>query len=1060
MADNKIYWSGLEELDRTPEFERIESQEFPAERPVDEFLSDDRLQRANTGRRDFLKFMGFSVTAATLAACETPVVKSIPYTNKPEEITPGVANYYASAHYDGHDFVNVLVKTREGRPIFVKSNTETGFGRVNAKVNASVLGLYDSARLQQPHLNGEATDWASLDAAVQAGLKAEGRKVLLTGTVMSPSAKRAIAAFTGTTGAEHIQCDAVSYSAAVEAMSVDYGRRVFPSYDFAQAETVVMLNADFLGTWGDHVWYTNEWSKGRRPENGGMSRLHAFESGMSLTGSNADRRTRVKPSEQGRVAAALLRELTGEGSAVQLDEAVMAAVKSAAADLKRSGAKGLLVAGDNDLATQRIASAVNRAIGAVGTTMKLNENAGLFQGDDKAFSTLVADMKAGQVSTLIVDGINPAYHSMEAEGFKAGLEKVGMSVSTALFADETASRCTAMAPNPHWLEGWNDLQIEADRVELVQPAIQALYNSRPMGESLLVWAGQGQDWYTYLRQTHSAGYTAAAMYTDQDWNTGVHNGFLAMAAGEQNQAPAFSGADLQGALRSVASRKGGAFELDLYRKVTVGDGQQAGNPMLQETPDPITKTTWDNYVTMARPDMEAMGLNTYIAQEDPASMVKVTVGDKTMELPAFPQPGQTPGTLGIALGYGRGEGSEAIGKAAYQVGEGGDHLADVNGNLVPIGKNAFSLVSGMDGIPSRVAYDVSIEATGETYPLACTQIQHTYMGRDSVVKETSLESFLAEKSVKRGDASWNKTMGLNVHDDINGDGEINALDKKAAGEFDLWHDHPVEGIGHRWGMAIDLTSCIGCSACVTACHIENNVPVVGKDEVRRHRDMHWMRIDRFYASDWDMERGEAEGVGVISTYGKMEEPGANPQTVHMPMMCQHCNHAPCETVCPVAATTHSNEGVNQMTYNRCIGTRYCANNCPFKVRRFNWFHYPGYDKFQNFNPAQDAIQRMVLNPDVVVRSRGVMEKCSLCVQRTQSAKLEAKKAGAPMVDGSAITACAEACPTNAITFGDLNDTSSEVRSTYDNNRTYHALEEVGVQPNVAYLTKVRNTPNS
>ena len=1059
MADNKIYWSGLEELDRTPEFERIESQEFPAERPVDEFLSDDRLQRANTGRRDFLKFMGFSVTAATLAACETPVVKSIPYTNKPEEITPGVANYYASTFYDGHDFVNVLVKTREGRPIFVKSNTETGYGRVNARVNASVLGLYDSARLQQPQLNGEAVNWDALDSAVKKGLQGNGRKVLLTGTVMSPTMKRAAAALKATSGVEHVQCDAVSYSALAEAMEMDYGRRVFPSFKFAEAEAVVSLNADFLGTWGDNVWYTPEWAKTRRPENGNMSRLHAFESGMSLTGSNADRRTRVKPSEQGRIAAALLREVSGQGAAVQLSDAATAGVKAAAADLKAAGAKGLVVAGDNDLATQRIVSAINRTLGAVGTTVELHEQATLFQGDDKAFAQLVQDMQAGKVSALIVDGVNPAYHGTDAAGFKAGLAKVGMSVSTALFADETASRCKAMAPQHHWLESWKDLQINLNRVEIVQPAIQPLYSTRNVAESLMAWAGQPIDGYTLMRQTHSAAYTVDAMYTDQDWNTGVHNGFLAVASPEE-ATPVFTGVGLGDALSAVTSRKGGSFELDLYRKVAIGDGQQAGNPMLQETPDPITKTTWDNYVTMARPDMEAMGLNTYIAQEDPASMVKVTVDGKSISLPAFPQPGQTPGTLGIALGYGRGEDSEAIGKAAYQVGEGGDHLADANGNLVPIGKNAFGLVNGASGIPSRAAYDVSIEATGETYPLACTQIQHTYMGRDSVVKETTLESFLAEKSVKRGDASWNKTIGLNVHDDINGDGEINALDKKAAGDFDLWHEHAVDGVGHRWGMAIDLTSCIGCSACVTACHIENNVPVVGKDEVRRHRDMHWMRIDRFYASDWDMERGEKEGVGVISTYGKMEEPGANPQTVHMPMMCQHCNHAPCETVCPVAATTHSNEGVNQMTYNRCIGTRYCANNCPFKVRRFNWFHYPGYDKFQNFNPAQDAIQRMVLNPDVVVRSRGVMEKCSLCVQRTQSAKLEAKKAGAPLEDGSAVTACAEACPTNAITFGDLNDTSSEVRSTYDNNRTYHALEEVGVQPNVAYLTKVRNTPNS
>ena len=1059
MADNKIYWSGLEELDRTPEFERIESQEFPAERPVDAFLSDDRLQRANTGRRDFLKFMGFSVTAATLAACETPVVKSIPYTNKPEEITPGVANYYASTYYDGHDFLNVLVKTREGRPIFVKNNTETGYGRVNARVNASVLGLYDSARLQAPHLNGEATSWSALDAAAAKGMAGSGRKVLLTGTVMSPSMKRAAAALAASAGVEHIQCDPVSYSAVSDAMEVDYGRRAFPSYRFENAEAVVSLNADFLGTWGDTVWYTEQWAKTRRPENGSMSRLHAFESGMSLTGSNADTRTRVKPSEQGRVAAALLREITGQGAAVALDETIMAAVKVAAADLKKAGAKGLVVAGDNDLATQRIASAINRNLGAMGTTMVLHEQPGLHQGDDKAMAQLVADMKAGKVSALIVDGVNPAYHGVDAEGFKAGLAKVGFSVSTALFADETASLCTAMAPTHHWLEGWNDLQIDLNRIELAQPAIQPLYNTRQTTESLMSWAGQPVDAYTFLRQTHNAAYTAEAMNTDQDWNAGVHNGFLAVTALEETD-PVFTGADLGSALREVAGRKGGAFELDLYRKVAMGDGQQAGNPMLQETPDPITKTTWDNYVTMSRVDMEAMGLNTYIAQEDPASVVKVTVGGKSIELPAFPQPGQAPGTLGIALGYGRGANNEAIGKAAYQVGEGGDHLADAEGNLVPIGKNAFGLIAATNGTPGRAAYDVSVEATGGTYPLACTQIQHTYMGRDSVVKETTLDGYLAEAGAERGDASWNKTIGLNVHDDINGDGEINALDKKAAGEFDLWHEHAVDGVGHRWGMAIDLTSCIGCSACVTACHIENNVPVVGKDEVRRHRDMHWMRIDRFYASDWNMERGGEEGLGVISTYGKMEEPGANPQTVHMPMMCQHCNHAPCETVCPVAATTHSNEGVNQMTYNRCIGTRYCANNCPFKVRRFNWFHYPGYDKFQNFNPAQDAIQRMVLNPDVVVRSRGVMEKCSLCVQRTQGAKLEAKKAGKPLEDGSVLTACAEACPTQAITFGDLNDTSSEVRSTYDNNRTYHALEEVGIQPNVAYLTKVRNTPKA
>jgi Fe-S-cluster-containing dehydrogenase component len=349
--------------------------------------------------------------------------------------------------------------------------------------------------------------------------------------------------------------------------------------------------------------------------------------------------------------------------------------------------------------------------------------------------------------------------------------------------------------------------------------------------------------------------------------------------------------------------------------------------------------------------------------------------------------------------------------------------------------------------------DVTIENLGQEYPIACTQIHNTIMGRDSIVRETTFGAYLAEKDAKKGDASWNEAHRLATHE-TNEDG---SAVKKPIRDFDMWHSHPVENVGHRWGMTIDLNTCNGCSACVTACHIENNVPVVGKDEVRRHRDMHWMRIDRFFASDFATVEATRENkdIGTIAAYRDMEHPSENPETVHMPMMCQHCNHAPCETVCPVAATTHSNEGLNQMAYNRCIGTRYCANNCPYKVRRFNWFNYQAYKQFADINPAQDELSRMVLNPDVVVRSRGVMEKCSLCVQRIQAGKLEAKIAGSGVADGAVISACAEACPTHAITFGDLNDKSA-VREVADNNRAYHALEEVGTQPNIFYMTKVRN----
>jgi len=404
------------------------------------------------------------------------------------------------------------------------------------------------------------------------------------------------------------------------------------------------------------------------------------------------------------------------------------------------------------------------------------------------------------------------------------------------------------------------------------------------------------------------------------------------------------------------------------------------------------------------------------------------------------------GTVSIALGYGRGANGENIGKAAYRTKQYGGYDMDDDGKRIPIGVNAYRFVNVANGHMNYFIGGAGIEAAGGEYAIATTQVQHTIMGRDSVLKETSLAVFTNEPQ-----DAYNKPHKLAVHED-------GKMTKKDVEKIDLWDQHTVEGVGHHWGMVIDLSTCIGCSACVTACHSENNVPVVGKDEVRRGRDMHWMRIDRYYSSDMSMEKGEEMGMGAIATYREMEEPEySNPTTTFMPMMCQHCNHAPCETVCPVAATTHSNEGLNQMTYNRCIGTRYCANNCPFKVRRFNWFNYKAYDKFAEVNPSQDATARLVLNPDVTVRSRGVMEKCTMCVQRIQGGKLEAKMAGKPVQDEQIITACAEACPTNAITFGDRNDEGTRVRKAQDDKRHYYALEEIGVRPSVSYKVKVRNT---
>ena len=1047
MANTKKqYWSALDELEQTDAFHELQGKEFKEKIPVDKFLADEKLDSSTTGRRDFLKFMGFSLTAATLAACETPVIKSIPYINKPAEVTPGVANYYASTYYDGLDYSSVLVKTREGRPIFVQGNDSTGLGKANARVIGSVLGVYDSARLAGPSVLREDASWSALDSAMKDALASNsGRHVILSKTILSPSSQKAIDLL----GIEHVQYDSISYSALRNVQLDVFGVNAVPAYKFHNAEVIVSIAADFLSSWLTSTNIESEYALLRSPERGTQSKHFQFESTMTMTGTNADVRTMIKPSEEGMVAAGLLAAIRGS-KVTNLDKKVVSRIAAAAKSLKASKGKSIVLAGANDYATQTIVASINQELENYGKTIDLENPLNACKGDDVAVAKLIADMNSGKIATLITYGCNPSYDLPNAVEFNSGIERVKTSVCMNGFSDETASRSTLIAPDHHYLESWNDLCLNSGRIDIVQPSIEPMFKTRAAQESFLIWGeSETPDWYTFLREQYNSSYNPESMNSDADWNIAVHDGN--MVTKQTLESPDYkSFIDTTLAVKEVLNRKGGSMELATYVKGAIGVGHHAANPILQETPDPVTKVTWDNYVTMAKADMDVMGLNTYIAQENAASVVKVTSGSLSVELPAFMQPGQKPGTVSIALGYGRGSNGENIGKAAFQTGTRGEHIILDSGLPMPIGANVFPFTA-LDN------YDITVEPTGAEYPLASTQLHSTYMGRESVVKETSLEEFLAESHKNKGDASWNKAPKLAVHEDVNKDGVIDARDKVDTKEFDLWNSHPVESVGHRWGMTIDLTTCTGCSSCVTACHIENNVSVVGKDEVLKHRDMHWIRIDRYYSSDYSLEKGEDEGVGVIESYGLMEDPSENPQTVHMPMMCQHCNHAPCESVCPVAATTHSNEGLNQMTYNRCIGTRYCANNCPYKVRRFNWFNYKGYAKFENVNPAHDSLARLILNPDVTVRARGVMEKCSLCVQRIQSAKLDAKKKQVKLTDDLISCACSDACAAGAISFGDLNDTDSKVYKESKNNRSYHALEEIGVKPNVFYMTKVRNS---
>ncbi len=1062
MAMSKKYWKGLDELQETPAFIESRDREFSPSVTVDEFLGDDQLAETSTARRDFLKFLGFSVAAATVAACEAPVTKAIPYVNKPENVTPGMPTWYASTYYDGNSYASILVKTREGRPIYIKGNRDFGFtgGATNPQIIASVLGLYDGSRLTDAQENGKTVSWDKLDSSVVSQLKAIGKKggkvAVVSNTIISPSMKLALgelatSIYGPAEGASAnfnlVQYDTVSYNGMRQANLATFGKNSIPDYDFSNAKTIVSLGADFLGTWLLSNQYAAQYGETRNPDADWMSKHFQFESVLSLSGTNADYRAMIKPSEQAAVLAYILKAFNvTTGVTTSLDKTITAIADEAIKALKASKGASLVVAGSNNIAVQTLTNKLNQVLGAYGTTIKFENELNMFQSEDAKMHQLVADVISGKgPDALVFMGSNPVYSLPNGKEFAAALSKIKLTVSLASHADETASKCTYIAPDHHALESWADYSAKAGHLAIAQPTIRPLFNTASALETVLVWAGKnvrgGKDSrvaYEYIAKTwETALFPLQTTYADFQtyWGMAIHNSTIELA--QMPVALTFNEAALSG----IASKlpKSGDVEVVLYQKMAIGTGAQAANPWLQEMPDPITKATWDNYITMNPSEMKGKYATTF-DQENGLNMATVTVNGQSITLPVYPSPGQAPKTIGIAVGYGRGEGNEEIGKSAYQTKQYGGFELDEKGNRLPIGKNAYRFMNWNNG---SYAYDVvgSVVKAEGIYPIAATQIHHTVMGRNSIVKETTLDIYSKFES-----EVYNEPHMLHTHE--------GAVPIK---EFDLWDAHPVENIGHRWGMTIDLSNCIGCGSCLIACQSENNVPVVGKDEVRRGREMHWLRIDRYFASDEEAAVGTRKGE---LNYSKAEIAAVNPKVIHMPMLCHHCNHAPCETVCPVAATTHSNEGLNQMTYNRCIGTRYCANNCPYKVRRFNWFNYPSYKKFTEVNPAQDDLGRMVLNPDVTVRTRGVMEKCSLCVQRIQAGKLVAKKEARPVVDGDVVTACQDACPTNAIIVGDWNDVNSIIRkSADDKKRSYQALEEVGVKPNIWYKVKVRNENN-
>lgn len=1025
MSSNKKYWKSVEELNENSSIvEALKQNEFTTEIPTDEFLGDkESLEASATTRRDFLKYVGFSTAAASLAACEGPVKKSIPYIVQPTEIIPGVANYYATTIADGFDFASVLVKTREGRPIKIENNTlATTKGGANARVNASVLGLYDSLRVQNPSKSGETISWEDFDSEISSKLASVAASdkeiVLLTQTFSSPSTDRLISEFSSKfTHVRHVIYDAISASAALDAYQAKYGQRGLANYDFAKAMTIVSIGADFLGDW-QGGGFDSAYSKNRIPEQGSMSRHIQFESNMSLTGANADKRIPLTPSQQKLALAKLYSYVLGTSVSVDLPESIQEAIKNAASELKKAGRDAVVVSGIQDVNAQALVLEINEALKSKAFDSKTPIKTR--QGSDQEVAKLVADMKAGKVGAIIMSGVNPVYTLPNASDFSEGLKKTDLSVSFSMKVDETSSEAQYIAAAPHYLESWGDVELKQGHYALTQPTIRPLFNTRQFQDGLLKWIGSDQSYLDYIKTTWGSSILGSSSF-NKALHDGVYAGDMSLApATPNNQSATKPDSDaVRGLVASVKPSQG--LELTLYTKTGMGDGQQANNPWLQEFPDPITRTSWDNYLTVSQEDARALGLaNTNDATGAlNGSYANVSLQGTTLKVPVLIQPGQAKGSIGLAFGYGKTKGL----KTEMQT-----------------GVNAYGLYHDFNDVQ-----DVSVEAALGEHEFACIQLHNTLMGRGDIIKETTLEIFNTQDK-----EHWNAIPKVSLNHEET---------PVTSPEVDLW-DSFDRSIGHHFNLSIDLNACTGCGACVIACHAENNVPVVGKTEVRRSRDMHWLRIDRYYSSETSFEgdnnkKDNISGLGSsLSEFGEMETPSDNPQVAFQPVMCQHCNHAPCETVCPVAATAHGRQGQNHMAYNRCVGTRYCANNCPYKVRRFNWFLYNGNDEFDYH--MNDDLGRMVLNPDVVVRSRGVMEKCSMCIQKTQKTILDAKRDGRVIKDGEFQTACSAACNNGAMVFGDINDKESSVAKLTQDNRMYHLLEHVGTKPNVMYQTKVRN----
>jgi molybdopterin-containing oxidoreductase family iron-sulfur binding subunit len=981
------YWRSLEELSRSDEFDRFFEQEFPRQ----------AAPLANgVDRRNFLKLMGASVALGGLAACNYPAEKIIPYVRQPENLVPGKPIFFASAMPLLGYATGVLVESHMYRPTKIEGNPDhtSSRGASDAFMQASVLGLYDPDRSQVVRRLGEIATWSDFLAALvpvmkNASTNGAGLR-LLTQTITSPTLGAQIkAVLAKVPGMKWHQWDAAGRDNVREGLRRAFGGYVDVHYDFTRANVIVSLDSDVLDSGPGHLRYAKDFASRRRvrkDKTTSINRVYAIESGPSGIGSMADHRLPVKPSEIESYARAIAANLGLGNAETAHGDWIGALVR----DLQKNHGASIVVAGDQQPpAVHAIAMAINQALGNIGTTVLVTDSAEVAPANQLAsVKELVADMNAGNVRALIMLGGNPVFDAPADLEFGHALVKVPFRAHLSLYYDETSMLSHWHIPETHYLESWSDARAHDGTVSIIQPLIAPLYNGRSPHEVIGAMAG-GMDIVPYdaVRNYWSGAQAPSSGGFENTWRKWLHDGFI-----EGTALPARSvTASLDLLKEPYAVFPFGGYEIQLRPDPTILDGRFANNGWLQELPKPQTKITWDNValvspntfreITKFPDDKRDSWIN-----EKRTVLADVTFNGATAHVPLWVLPGQPDGVVTLTFGYGRRQG----GKIAVSNGE------------VPYGVDIYPLrkSSAMDGGAGAAVVSANLE-----YDVACTQEHQSLNPKDlngferPIIRSASFEEYRKNPNF--------------AHEH-----------EEAGGDESMYPNYVYKG--HAWAMVIDTSVCTGCNGCVVACVSENNISIVGKDQVHAEREMHWLRIDRYY-------KGDPE----------------NPTVYHQPVPCMQCENAPCEPVCPVEATSHSDEGLNDMTYNRCVGTRYCSNNCPYKVRRFNFYAYADYD-----TPALKPMR----NPDVTIRTRGVMEKCTYCVQRINGAKIEAEKQNRRVRDGEVTTACAQACPTEAIVFGDMNDPTSAVAQLKAEPTNYALLGELNTRPRTTYLANVRN-PN-